>query len=197
MSTFEWSQLLSELSVSLIENGGNLPISAAAQQSRWLGYPPAQPADIADAEARLGRPLPPSLRDFYLISNGWGPFGCFIWNLLPVQSIDWVRVREPWLYDSACDAEATAGPWADDPNGLRLQTYRYDQGTQVKRSLVVTSDGDASTWLLDPETLSTTGEWAAGRWSSWNPAMEWISDSFLALVRTEYSDFLRLRNVGA
>ena len=77
---------------------------------------------------------------------------------------------------------------------MRLNEYRDEQGFRVMRCLAITSEGDASTWLLDPETRSSEGEWAGGRWSSWNPAMEWIAPSFAELVQAEYATFLSLRS---
>lgn len=197
MHTLDWYTLLTEMSLSLIKLGHDLPIAETARAAGWLGYPPAEPADIAMAEARLGRQLPSSLRAFYLVSNGWGPFGCFIWNLLPVQQIDWLHVRNPGLYATASEIEALAGPWPHDADGSRLAEHQLEQGTRVMRSLVLNSDGDDSTWLLDPGTLSPTGEWSGGRWAHWNPAMEWKSDTFAGLVQDEYTTFLELSKARA
>ncbi|MCX5097256.1 SMI1/KNR4 family protein [Streptomyces sp. NBC_00365] len=36
----------------------------------WLGFAPASEVEVAAAEARLGRRLPPSLREFLLVTNG-------------------------------------------------------------------------------------------------------------------------------
>ena len=193
MTPDDWKGLLAAISRDLIAYSDN-PLSEATVQSGWLGFEPATEGAIVEAEKRLGVRLPPSLRTFYSVSNGWSDFGCFIWNLLPVQEIDWLVARDPDLYQIAVDSSATAGPFEDDPNDVRLNEFRHEQGFRVMRSLAITSEGDASTWLLDPQTRSEDDEWAGGRWSSWNPAMEWIAASFAELVQDEYATFLRLRS---
>ena len=58
-------------------------------------FAPATQAQIAHEEARLGVRLPPSLRSFYLHSNGYGRVGDFIWAVRPVEHIGWMRDVEP------------------------------------------------------------------------------------------------------
>lgn len=67
-------------------------------------------------------------------------------------------------------------------------------GTQVKRSLAISSWGDAAIWLLDPGEQDAQGEWAGGCWASWNPGMEWRATSFAQLMERELEDFIRLRD---
>ncbi|PWU17023.1 MAG: hypothetical protein C5B50_12070 [Verrucomicrobia bacterium] len=160
--------------------------------SGWLGFPPATETDISEAEHRIGTRLPPSLRDFYAVTNGWRTTGPFVWEVLPTTRIGWLQDLVPQLYDMATAAEAIPGPFKKDPGDARLMEYRLEQGTRVKRSLVLSLEGDASNWLLDPGTLNRAGEWAAGRWSSWNPAMEWQAESFAELMREELKTFRRL-----
>lgn len=160
-------------------------------RSQWFGYPPANESQIYNAEQRLGRPLPPSLRNFYLVTNGWYTTGCFIYNILPVEKIDWLQVIKPHLYEIAIRAENRS---SDSDAEDWLLDYRYEQGTKVKRSLAISSEGDAAIWLLDPEDKDTNGEWAAGRWASWNPAMEWTATSFEGLMLQEF-EFLISREL--
>ncbi|GAB6902539.1 SMI1/KNR4 family protein [Kineosporia succinea] len=60
-------------------------------ESRWVGNVPAEEAEIAEAEARLERRLPPSFRNFYRVSNGWGEAGEFGEDLWPLAELAWVR----------------------------------------------------------------------------------------------------------
>ena len=117
----------------------------------------------------------------------------FIWDVLPVQEPGWIWNRDQGLYKLAEMAEQTSGPFKDDPDDRRLDTYRLEQGTRVKRSLVITSEGDASTWLLDPETILSDGEWEGGRWSSRNPAMGWQATGFNDLMKNESASFVKIR----
>jgi hypothetical protein len=142
----------------------------------------------------LGRKLPASLRSFYSVSNGWRETGFFIWDVLPVEELGWLTDREPHLYQLACEAEAEPGPFKDDPGDARLRHYRDEQGTRVKRTLVISSCGDAATWLLDPGPKPHGGEWPGGRWAGWNPAMAWTAVSFADLMKQELESFLRLRH---
>jgi hypothetical protein len=56
---------------------------------------------------------------------------------------------------------------------------------EVARCLVVSLEGDASWWLLDPADADGCGDWRAGRWSSWNPSMRWIAEDFFGLFENE------------
>lgn len=127
---------------------------------------PASEAQIAREEARLGVRLPPSLRSFYLQSNGHGAVGNFIWAVRSVEQLGWIRDVDPAFYDIINE---------------------FDDNAAVARSLVVSREADASWWLLDPGDVDDRGEWRAGRWSSWNPGMEWIAQDFFALFENEVS----------
>jgi hypothetical protein len=133
-------------------------------------FPQATEAQIAREEARLGVRLPPSLRAFYLQSNGHGVVGDFIWAVRSVEQLGWFRDIDPVLHDLIVD---------DDP--------------EAARSLVVSGEADASYWLLDPGEVNDRGEWQAGRWASWHPGMQWIAEDFFGLFEDEVSrseDFL-------
>ncbi|WP_033220546.1 SMI1/KNR4 family protein [Kitasatospora phosalacinea] len=47
-----------------------VPLDPEVARSGWLGFSPATEAEVAAAEARLGRPLPPSLREFLCWTAG-------------------------------------------------------------------------------------------------------------------------------
>lgn len=194
MGPLEWKAYLQECSRQIISSpeDGTPLLPEAVLRSGWLGYEGASKTAIRQAEARLGVSLPPSLRSFYLASNGWRTVGCFIYEVLAVEKIGWCSELEPNLYEIGLGVEQQFG---GEPE-VHLREFAFEGGTQVKRSLVVTQNGDASTWLLDPGTINDRGEWAGGRWSSWNPGMEWIADSFEGLFRNEYETFLRLRADG-
>jgi hypothetical protein len=132
-------------------------------------FAPAIEAQIAREEARLGVRLPPSLRSFYLQSNGHGVVGNFIWAVRPVEQLGWLRDVEPELYDLLFEDDAASA-----------------------RSLLLSGAADASYWLLDPGSVDERGEWRAGRWSSWNPGMNWIAADFFGLFENEVATAERL-----
>jgi hypothetical protein len=164
-----------------------------ARRTGWMGFEPASAAAIAAAEERLGRRLPPSLRTFYEVSNGWGMVGRFVFDVLSVEEIGWMKDRtgdsDAHLYKMACETEnppqdKPRRPWKNDPDGARRRAYQFEQGTRLKRSLVISSWGDAAVWVLDPGDRDHDGEWPGGRWASWNPgSVEWSAESFAELMR--------------
>jgi hypothetical protein len=60
--------------------------------------------------------------------------------------------------------------------------------------LANSSEGDSSTWPLDPEERTADGEWAAGSRASWNPAMVRGASSFAELMKQEHESFLSLHD---
>ena len=195
MTPTEWKPFLQRYSDELLKaDPKRIALPPEARAARWMGFDPAPGDAIEAAEKRLGRRLPPSLRTFYQVSNGWRATGFFITDVLPVERIGWLKDRDPHLYQLACQTEATKGPFKRDPDGSRLRAYVLEQGTRVKRSLAISSWGDAAIWLLDPGEQPHDGEWPAGRWASWSPAMEWQADSFEGLMRRELEGFVRLRD---
>lgn len=137
----------------------------------WLptAFAPATEGQIACEEARLGVRLPPSLRSFYLQTNGHGRVGNFILAVRSVEQIGWMRDAVPFLHDILFEVEPV-----------------------VARCLVVSGEADASWWLLDPSDVDDHGEWRAGRWSSWHPGMRWVAADFFGLFEDEVSTAQRL-----
>jgi hypothetical protein len=190
-----WRPFLERYSKELLKSKDpRIELPEDARSSGWMGFAPAPETAIEAAEKRLERSLPPSLKSFYRVTNGWRATGFFIWDVLPVEKIGWLRDRDPDLYRIACEAEDDPGPFKRDPGDERLRYYRDEQGTRVKRSLIITSVGDAARWLLDPGAEVHGGEWPGGRWAGWNPAMQWTAKSFADLMRQEFESFLALRD---
>jgi hypothetical protein len=192
----QWRSFLERYTDELLQCD-DLPIAdedwQLAGESHWMGFAPASAGAIRSAERRLGRSLPESLRQFYGVTNGWRATGRKIYDVLPVEQAGWLSDRQPDLHALASMAEATPGPFKKDLGGARLRHYRDEQGTRVKRSLVLNADGDAATWLLDPGSEEHTGEWPGGCWASWNPAMEWTAVSFAELMTQELATLISLR----
>lgn len=198
MDAHDWRRFLEQYSEELVATDiATIVIPPEVRESRWMGFAPATPAAIQEAEQRLGRKLPVSLRNFYSVTNGWRATGFFIWDILPVEKIGWLSDHDSHLYHLVCEVELTPGPFKKDPDGSRLREYRHEQGTRVKRSLVITSRGDAAYWLLDPDLKPHDGEWPGGRWASWNPAMNWTASSFEDLMKQEFKSFREVRDHNA
>ena len=194
MNVEQWKKFLKRYSIELLSENSEIEVDEEVYQSQWMGYEPVTESQIVEAEKRLGITLPDSLRNFYLVTNGWRETGYYIYDILPVEKIDWFHIIDPHLYGIACKTEQTQGPFNEDPNNERLIEYRYQEGTQVKRSLAINSDGDAAIWLLDPGEQDSQGEWAGGCWASWNPAMKWKAMSFAELMKQQLESFIGLRD---
>ncbi|BAY86586.1 hypothetical protein NIES267_60960 [Calothrix parasitica NIES-267] len=185
MNLEQWKKFLKRYSIELLSEDSEIEFDEEIYQSQWMGYEPATETQIAEAEKRLNMTLPNSLRNFYLVTNGWRETGYYIHDILPVEKIDWLRIRDSHLHGIACKAEERR----DIPDN-----YDYEQGTQVKRSLAISSWGDAAIWLLDPGEQDSRGEWAGACWASWIPGMEWTATSFAELMEKELEDFIHLRD---
>jgi hypothetical protein len=135
----------------------------------WLGFEPATEDELAEAEARLGRRLPPSLRSFLAITNGWRDAGNFIYRIAGATELDWLR-------------DTNDAHWA--------RAYRSEV---VARSLRLSLKGDSSVVFLDPMDFNEDGEWAAYRLASWSGTGPERFDSFADLMYDLYADFHALR----
>src|SRR5687768_11792254 len=120
MTSSDWRMFLQHYSDELLRaDDQRINVPADARAARWMGFEPASAAAVEATEQRLGRRLPPSLRTFYQVSNGWRSTGFFIEDVLPVEQIGWLKDRDPNLYQTACQTEAHDRPFKRDPDGSR------------------------------------------------------------------------------
>jgi hypothetical protein len=150
------------------------PIDPVAARSGWLGFAPADRAEIAAAEARLGCRLPPSLREFLLVTNGWRDAGTFIHRLAGTGELDWLRDT-------------------DDAGWIEAYRPLDDASDPLERSLRLSLDADASVLFLDPHDVDDAGEWAAYRLASWSGQGPERHASFYHLMYDLYAGFHALR----
>ena len=87
---------------------------------------------------------------------------------MPIEQIDYLPNVDP---DLASIIQQT-GDMAGDPD------YYDEQVTRVIRSIVLSTEGDATTTLIDPESDLGGGDWNVGAWASWHPAMEWADEDW-------------------
>src|SRR4051812_7281368 len=90
----EWRPLLTRWSREGI--AAHAPQSDGALDEKvvrqgWLGFEPAGTAAVEAAEQRLGRSLPPSLREFLLVTDGWRDAGNFVYRLAGAADLGWLR----------------------------------------------------------------------------------------------------------
>jgi hypothetical protein len=138
----------------------------------WLGFPPASPEEVETLERRLGCVLPPSFREFLLVTNGWRNAGNFVWQLRNSDEIGWMRDLDPFmaeLYDE------------EDDNA--------DEGAALARSLLISLEADAGVVFLDPGDVDERGEWAAYDMFSWTASGPDRYDSFYDKMYDFYAGF--------
>jgi hypothetical protein len=144
----------------------------------WLGFPPASAEQMAEAEARLGCRLPPSLREFLLTTDGWRNAGNFVWQLRGTGDIGWLRdLDSPWAADCAdIDDE-------DDEDD------EEDDAVLLGRSLQISLEADAGVLFLDPADVDEDGEWAAYELFTWTAMGPERHGSFYELMYDLYARF--------
>ncbi|MGH3165604.1 MAG: SMI1/KNR4 family protein, partial [Trebonia sp.] len=191
-TTEEWYAYLSGYSGDYLraaDEDGLARLDEAQRDSGWLGFPGAGEADIASAERRLGVRLPPSYRNFLLVSNGWREIGVYVSVLRPVQEVGWFReVEQPTWELFRNDLVLEHLP--DQAMAARMRRSSEEFARHIGRCLALSFGGDDDYWLLDPEQADAGGEWAAYTWSAESPLWEDQSHaSFAALVVSAREQF--------
>ena len=121
-------------------------VTEEQRRTRWLGREPASEQQIAATEERLGVRLPPSLREFLLVSNGWGPVSAWTEALSPCEKIDWLRNTDDDFIDGLREAFEDDGEELGEDD-IYLQTLSVALGDD--------------TILLDTRSVSAEGEYEA------------------------------------
>ncbi len=198
MTDAQWYAFLTEYSLELLADDELLrraSVDNAARQAKWLGCEPASEAQISAAEDRIQRELPPSLRSFYRVTNGWLLAGNSIFDIQPVERIDWMSRSQPELFEML-KSDLDDRPDPNVPPDAAPDSdaeFWYEQGVRVRRSLVLNRLGDDALWMLDPEARTLEGEWAGGQFAAWEPGMRWYATSFAQLMIEERKTFLEIR----
>lgn len=180
MTTNQWKEFLTEFSRELLEVPEELhDVSAEAIETGWMGFASATEEQILTAEARIGKRLPPSLRNFYAVTNGWRDVIFYIWDILPVEQLGWLKDMYPdhVFEQKYIDMDLKRARDKQDEELI------HEQYTYVNRSIVVSGYGDAGFWLLDPEFQNENGEWRGGHTASWKPGTDWHASSFAELMQ--------------
>lgn len=193
MPTFPWKELLTEWNKELLEDVEfieSLPTEVVA--SGWLGYPGATETEIAEAEARLGRRLPPSCREFFQLTNGWRktPFVGKVWS---TREIDWFFVRNQQWIDSYLSKYADSSSISDEAyfvygDAQRDPTIRVEY---LQNTLEISDKGDSVIYLLNPQVITDEGEWEAWFFADWLPGAKRYR-SFWDLMEGEYAEWICL-----
>ncbi|SDJ05729.1 SMI1/KNR4 family protein [Nonomuraea jiangxiensis] len=166
MNPHDWDQFLKRWTEEwLIAH----PDLAGELTAGWPGYPPASTEQIATLEQRLGRPLPPSYRDFLQASNGWRFTIPFVDELRGANDVGWL-----------CDLDPSMAEIYDDSDIFE------EEAAILHRAVLISLEADAGIIVLDPDDVNADGEWAVHELFSWSGEpterhksfYEWMYDSF-------------------
>lgn len=203
-----WPAFLQAYSQQLLELAQAPQVGRNGQPSRWyeeaiadgyLGYPPANPADIEAAENRLGQRLPPSYRAFLEASDGWRQlhmdeadgkiFSAFEIDHLIALDPDLVRLWSLNADDSLRDADYFVYGAQQDPTRFRRDDLRH--------AIAISQYVPSTIYLLNPAVCTPAGEWEAWTLSGTLPGARRFP-SFAEFMQFEATRILDgLRNAPA
>lgn len=171
-------------------------VLAEVLESGWMGYPGASDEQIQAAEDRLGIQFPPSFREFYKITNGWRCAGyytdaVFPFEILPVEKVEWFRTNNQKWIDIYNNEQSYKVEDKDYFVYGKHQNSVNFRAEYLKTALETSTIHDAGVYLLNPQIVSTDGEWEAWHFSDWMPGA-WRYQSFLQLLINERRSFIEL-----
>ncbi|WP_329459075.1 SMI1/KNR4 family protein [Streptomyces sp. NBC_01497] len=175
-----WRPYLAEYSRDMLRvaaDGELADITPRQRDASWLGRPGASEEQLVALEKRLGSVLPPSYRSFLATSDGWRNISLFMAELRDTATVGLLRDAEPDTW------EILRGEDDEDADDREF----------MDRVVLVSGQGDAQYWLLDPADVSPDGEWAAHIWASWYPGLGERFASFAELIAEERASFERIR----
>ncbi|UIE37551.1 SMI1/KNR4 family protein [Leptodesmis sichuanensis] len=214
MSAFDWKSFLQQWSQAILESMteeqlAQLPPDVIA--TGWLGYPGATEQQLAQVEAQLRMPLPPSYREFLKVSNGWRQMTPFIHKLWSTEGIAYFASRHlQWIeafietHKSAYLNFAQAQELGDFWEPLSVSddeyfTYGEEQDCSqirveyLKTAIAISDVGESAIYLLNPQVVTEQGEWEAWFFADWLPGADRYR-SFQEMMVAEYQNFLELRD---
>ena len=156
---------------------------------QWLGFPGATETQLVQLESQLGTTLPPSYRAFLSYTNGWRLLTFTIENVCSTENVTWFIDRYPRIVQAWMSM-----PTMDIPDS---RYYVYDEHQReidirpeyLASCLLISDIADAAMVLLNPDVMTSDGEWEAWLLASWLPGAHRYR-SFWELMQAEYQSFL-------
>jgi HEAT repeat protein len=187
MNAFDWKTFLQQWSADLLASSWASELPQDIRTSGWLGFAAATENELAEVEARLKLPLPPSYRSFLRTSNGWRRTGHAIERLRPAHQLKWFRhENKDWI--AAYTRPATGEETTPDAEYFAYTTPQEFRPQHLRETLQISDVGDAAVYLLNPQVIDKTGEWEAWFFANWLPGVHRYR-SFLEMMLAEYNHF--------
>lgn len=185
-----WKNFLTDVSNTLLNSDDLLNEFKDEASSNWLGFPPVTEHGIQIHEKKLKTLLPPSYKEFLMTTNGFKQISSFIWDILPLDKIDWIKNFDNHfyqLYTKEFELDITDEEYF--VYGEEQDTVNFRNEYLIK-TLAVSNWGDAVILLLNPE-VKFGDEWEAWMFANWYPGAARYK-SFEELMQEEYSSYLDL-----
>lgn len=153
-------------------------------RNRWLGFGPAGPARMAALEERvrgwgIAAPLPPSLRSFLEVTNGWRYAGGSVYLLAGADDI--VPYGDPFDLQKVCERNL----------GENAGEHEVRQAGMWGRALQLSLDSDMTDVLLDPGDVGEDGEWPVYVHHGWSGDEPERYELFRVFMEEMYRDVYR------
>lgn len=125
-------------------------LSEEQRRTEWMGREPATSEQIAAAEQRLGVVLPPSLRGFLSVTNGWGPVSEWTQGLCSADEIEWFRDYDEAFIDGYRSGAEDFGEEIDEETDVFLNalSLAYGEDTILLDTVHKSPDGEYEAYLL-------------------------------------------------
>jgi hypothetical protein len=141
------------------------PLDKEAVELGYLGYSGASQEEIDVSERRLGVKLPPSYKEFLVVTNGWRQVAMDAESgrMFRVSEIGWFRD----LYPDSLEGWLLGSRGMPDPSDDQYFRYGSDQDSitvrnrYLKEALAISQQVDAAVYLLNPRVVGPEGEWEA------------------------------------
>ena len=190
MQAFDWQNLMARWNAALLADSEiDSYVEPEVIDSSWLGFPGATEGQIAAAQHRLGVSLPPSYREFLKHTNGWRILNFTIERLWSTEEVEWFAVNHQRIIDawqqedrlSISDEEYFVYDQRQDETAIRVE--------YLQSCLHISDTGDAADLLLNPEIVTSDGEWEGWFLAPWLPGAQRYR-SFWDLMQATYQEFL-------
>ena len=187
----DWKNFLQKVSDTVIQSGDLLDRFSDAD-GNWLGFNGLSDKEIKNEEIHLGTNLPPSYKAFIETINGFKQLSCFVWDILPIEKIDWLKNVDPGL------VEVYTVMFKDEFETTDEEYFVYGEEQQpttfrssyFESCLAVSGYGDATILLLNPE-IKFGEEWEAWMYAPWNLGLNRYQ-SFEQLMIGEFEGYLEV-----
>ncbi|WP_406824927.1 SMI1/KNR4 family protein [Pedobacter sp. KACC 23697] len=147
-------KILKKISETAIKQG-EFSFTTEQVENKWLGNPPAAPAEITAAETRLGITFPADYKEFLLITNGFKT---------PNENVDpsFSKIGDVAFLKNV-DSQLIE-IWAENEELL-------DVAIKLARSIIVGGVEEEQYFLLIPP-LSENADWEYWKFASWIPGAD-------------------------